>query len=225
MIDAPSQSTAARGDSTRIALLTAAIEIFGRDGFAAAATRAIAEAAGVNQALIGYHFGGKPGLYLAAVEHIGDCVWQRIGPLVVSVESELAADAPTMSPERALERLGTLTDGLVAMLTSPESAAWARVMLREQQEPTEGFDVLYARVMSRALGVTTRLIVQARKLEAVSQEVKLAALSILGQALVFRAARAAVMRHMGWQQIGRDQVRRIQAELRRNVRAIVIQES
>ncbi|HET6470821.1 MAG TPA: TetR family transcriptional regulator, partial [Pseudomonadales bacterium] len=42
-----------RGDQTREALIDAAIEIFGRDGFRAASTRSIADAAGVNQALIG----------------------------------------------------------------------------------------------------------------------------------------------------------------------------
>ena len=54
-----------RGDITREAFIQAAIEIFGRDGFHAASTRAIAERAGANQALIGYHFRGKLGLYKA----------------------------------------------------------------------------------------------------------------------------------------------------------------
>ena len=39
-----------RGDQTREALVAAAMDIFGRDGFHAASTRAIARAAGANQA-------------------------------------------------------------------------------------------------------------------------------------------------------------------------------
>ena len=223
--DAVPAASAARGDSTRLALVVAAIEIFGRDGFAAAGTRSIAQAAGVNQALIGYHFGGKPGLYLAAVEHIADSVWQRMGPLVGAIRTELEVPASTLPASRALELLGQLTDGLVEVLTSPESAAWARVILREQQEPTEGFDVLYERVMSQVLDVTTRLVARARGAAATSADAKLTALSVLGQALVFRAARAAVMRHMGWNDMNRKQIRRVQSQIRRNTRAIVDQES
>ena len=79
----------ARGDMTREALIQAAIEAFGRSGFDAASTRAIATAAGVNQALIGYHFRGKPGLYLAALQHIAAAVQQRMGPLVATISAEL----------------------------------------------------------------------------------------------------------------------------------------
>ncbi|MFT7177522.1 MAG: AcrR family transcriptional regulator, partial [Halioglobus sp.] len=66
------QTPTNRGEKTREALLTAAMDAFGRAGFDAASNRAIADSAGVNQALIGYHFGGKRGLYLAMFEHISE---------------------------------------------------------------------------------------------------------------------------------------------------------
>jgi AcrR family transcriptional regulator len=49
-------------------ILAAAIEAFARGGFRGATTRAIAEAAGVTDALLFYHFGSKGDLYLAAVK-------------------------------------------------------------------------------------------------------------------------------------------------------------
>jgi AcrR family transcriptional regulator len=49
-------------------LLHAAIEAFASQGFDAASTRAIADQAGVNMALISYHFGGKEGLYDAVLQ-------------------------------------------------------------------------------------------------------------------------------------------------------------
>jgi len=52
-----------RSDSTRAALLSAASALFAERGFAGATLDAIAEQAGVNKALIRYHFGGKQGLY------------------------------------------------------------------------------------------------------------------------------------------------------------------
>lgn len=55
------------GDSvTR--LLDAAEKEIAEHGFEAATTRAIAERAGLNTGLIGYHFGGKAGLYEALLE-------------------------------------------------------------------------------------------------------------------------------------------------------------
>lgn len=213
---------ARRGDATREALIKAAVEVFGRDGFDAASTRAISEAAGVNQALIGYHFGGKPSLYLAALNFIADSVVARIGPLVAAIETELAErDGAAEASERALALLCELTDALVGMLTSPESQAWARLILREQQNPSEGFDLLYEGFMHRLLVVTARLVARARPGVTNPVQCKLTALTIVGQALVFRAARAAVMREMGWAQLSPNEIEAIQAELRRNVAAML----
>jgi len=217
--------TATRGEPTREALLRAAIDVFGRDGFDAASTRAISDAAGVNQALIGYHFGGKPGLYLAALRSIAASVSTRIGPLVESIEAQLEADGAARTgkkvAERSLAALQALLEAFVGMLASDDSAAWARLILREQQNPSDGFDVLYEGFMHRILGVASELVARAQNRGASAAQCKLAAFTILGQAIVFRAARAAVMREMQWQRLGAQELQSIRAQLRRNVAAIV----
>jgi TetR/AcrR family transcriptional regulator, regulator of cefoperazone and chloramphenicol sensitivity len=227
----------ARGDTTRSALIAAAIETFGRDGFDAASTRAIATAAGVNQALIGYHFGGKSGLYLAALEHIAETLGQRVGPLLGAVEAQLdgepfenkavavAGAGDSRAADRWLTQLHRLTDAFAVVLTSDESGAWARLILREQQDPSEGFDVLYEGVMKRVLGIIARLVERIGGVEAQSGRAALIAVTIMGQVLVFRAARAAVMRHMGWQELGAAEIGAIQARIRRNVSCILSQET
>lgn len=48
-------------------LLAAAVPLFAEKGFAAVSIREVAEAAGVNSALISYYFGGKSGLYEAVL--------------------------------------------------------------------------------------------------------------------------------------------------------------
>ena len=220
--EAPS---ATRGDATRESLIFSAIDVFGRDGFSAASTRAISQAAGVNQALISYHFGGKPGLYRAALRHIADSVRSRLEPLLGAIETELWANGGTITPEReakqALELLQRLTDAFVQMLTSDESAPWARMILREQQQPSEGFDILYEGIMNRMFTVTTKLVRRVRKGKAGEQQAKLMAVTILGQALVFRAARAAVLRHMEWDELKPAEVETIKETLRHNVTAIL----
>ncbi|MCP4657706.1 MAG: helix-turn-helix transcriptional regulator, partial [bacterium] len=47
--------------ATREALLEAATELFAERGFDGAKVEAIARRAGVNKAMISYHFGGKQG--------------------------------------------------------------------------------------------------------------------------------------------------------------------
>lgn len=58
---------AARAESTRLRILTAAIELIEREGTAATTTRGIAAAAGVNVAAINYHFRSKDSLIEAAL--------------------------------------------------------------------------------------------------------------------------------------------------------------
>ena len=53
---------------TREALLAAATEAFAAHGFDGARVDRIAASAGVNKAMISYHFGGKAGLYRAILE-------------------------------------------------------------------------------------------------------------------------------------------------------------
>lgn len=55
-------------ERTRAALLATGTEIFAELGFDGAKVGAIAERAGVNKAMINYHFGGKQGLYTAILE-------------------------------------------------------------------------------------------------------------------------------------------------------------
>jgi AcrR family transcriptional regulator len=65
-------------------LLGAALDAFAREGFAGAATRRIAQVAGVNEPLVFRYFGSKSGLYEAAVlEHGPDVIetLRRTDPL------------------------------------------------------------------------------------------------------------------------------------------------
>jgi len=215
----------ARGDATRDALIRAAVDIFGRDGFNATSTRALAEAAGVNQALIAYHFGGKAGLYRAAIEFIVERVHEHIEPLLAAIDAELGDDAHEIPPDRCLAMLQQLLDTLVIVVTSEESGTWARLILREQQDPSEGFDILYEGFMSHIIGTTMRLIGRLRHLEPDSETVNLLGFALIGQVLVFRAGRAAVERRTGWRTFSEREIAAVQSQIRRNVRAIVMQEN
>lgn len=65
------------GDATRLALLDAAEELLITKGVAGITTRKVADRAGVNQALVHYHFGTIEELLLAALERVGVLVKER----------------------------------------------------------------------------------------------------------------------------------------------------
>jgi TetR/AcrR family transcriptional regulator len=67
---APTRSQADRADQTRARILNAATREFSANGLAGARTERIAEAAGVNKALLYYYFRSKDALYAAALESV-----------------------------------------------------------------------------------------------------------------------------------------------------------
>ena len=66
----PARSNADRADQTRTRILNAATGEFSANGLAGARTERIAEAAGVNKALLYYYFRSKDALYTAALESV-----------------------------------------------------------------------------------------------------------------------------------------------------------
>ncbi|ALG84381.1 TetR family transcriptional regulator [Gordonia phthalatica] len=58
--------------TTRTDILTAARHLFGENGFTKTSMRSIATEAGVDVALVSYHFGSKRGLFTAVMEVPGD---------------------------------------------------------------------------------------------------------------------------------------------------------
>ena len=70
----PTRTQTERADQTRARILDAAVREFSEKGLSGARTEEIAEAAGVNKALLYYYFKGKDALYAAALETVAERV-------------------------------------------------------------------------------------------------------------------------------------------------------
>jgi TetR/AcrR family transcriptional regulator len=66
----PAHNQTDRADETRARILDAAMREFSANGLAGARTERIAQAAGVNKALLYYYFQGKEAIYTAALESV-----------------------------------------------------------------------------------------------------------------------------------------------------------
>jgi AcrR family transcriptional regulator len=199
-------------------LLDTAIDQFGREGLEGASTRAIATAAGTTMSSITYHYGGKQGLYLAAARHIADRIGERMAP---TLAAPITRGRKGEGPEAAMTELLAIVDRFVEMMVHPESAAWARFIVREQMEPTEAFDILYGGVMGRLVDRLSALIVGIGGGRCDAAEARLKTLAIVGQALVFRVARATLLRVTGWTDVDADGAEAIRRIVRAHTRAIL----
>lgn len=211
-----------RGDATRDALINAALIVFAHDGFDAASTRTIAERAGVNQALIGYHFGGKEGLYLAVFEHITQRVQTLIGP-VVQQAAQLLASAPKSATPAArrkhwLPPILAMVDTTLSLMLSPETEHWCELMLREQAHPTAAFDHIYNGFMGPTLELLVELVMRLRN-ESDRTDARLRVITLLGQVIVWRMARATTQRLLNWKTIDSLQIAQIKQAVNDSITA------
>ena len=215
---------AERGEETRQRLLLAAIDVFGRQGFEVG-TRTLASAAGVNLAAIPYHFGSKQGLYLAVAEHIGEQIHAQLAGPLEKARNALAVDAASDddSPLDAAQARALLTRILEAqaqMLIRPESASWARIIIREQMDPSEAFERLYDGFIHPTFEVIAGLVARIMGRKPDDEEVRLHVPRLFGAVLVFRAARATVLRELRWSDIGKREFNAIRGMIRANVESL-----
>jgi len=197
-IEPASQSSPeGRGEATRLALIHAALDLFGAKGFEASSTRAVAAAAGANLASIAYHFGGKQGLRLACADHVVETIRQFIGPTL-----GLAGPAP-LSPQEARALLERVLAAFVAfMVVRPQAQSIARFVVREMFEPTEAFERIYTEAFAPMHERFCAVWAAATGAPADAPATKLATLAMLGQILYFRVARRVALRRLGWSDIG-----------------------
>lgn len=196
-----------RGSDTRAQLIEAALDIFGRLGYEGATTRQIAKAANANLAAIVYHFGSKEALHLAVAEHVAESILARVGPTLATI----ATPSATATPDAARAALHRLIETLVdVLLGSAEAERWARFIVREQLQPTAAFDVIYG-YMEQAMSAALHIIATILDVPE-DDDLRLRAITVFGQILVFRVAQTMVFRRMKWTSIGdseRDAIKRI----------------
>ena len=219
---APRAEPRERVDDTKNRLLLAAIDVFGKHGFESATTRMLAEAASANLQSIPYYFGSKEGLYLAVAEHITERIRDRILPLADEIRAKLPepGGARRISSEEARGLLQQVLTAMAHLLLHDESAPWARLMIREQMDPTAAFDLIYGRVLSPMLELVRVLVGSALGKDPDSEQVRLRTLSTIGQILVLRAARATLMRQLSWKEVGPDELAAVDALVVNLVRAL-----
>ncbi|NNG05202.1 MAG: CerR family C-terminal domain-containing protein [Inquilinus sp.] len=197
-----------RGEDTRAQLIDAGLSLFGRLGYEAVTTRALAQEAGVNLAAIAYHFGGKKGLYQA----IAEIVVADIGGVVLPRLARLRRGLAAADGDRPA--LARLVDGFVrgqigTFLDDPSRQRYIPFMLREYAAPTDIFTVLYRGVVEPMHQGVTALAAAAKGLAADDPRAILTAHTLFGQMVGFRVGKAPLLRRLGWDDYTPDRIQAI----------------
>jgi TetR/AcrR family transcriptional regulator, regulator of cefoperazone and chloramphenicol sensitivity len=174
-------------DDTQARLLEAAGEIFAEEGFKAATVRKIVERAGVsNVAAIHYYFGDKEALYCEAVK----TAFQGRTP---------AAEMPAWPPDAPpAVKLRAFIRGFAAQVLGNHGPAWhMRLMARELTQPTAGCDAFVRDFARPHFDVLTGLLREVLPADTPAGRVHLTAISIIGQVIHHRCARAIIAQLVG----------------------------
>jgi AcrR family transcriptional regulator len=134
--DAEAVTVAARGTSnsepTRQRLRTAATQVLGTEGIAGLSARVIADRAGVNQALIFYHFGSVGQLVDVACRNAADASVEDYRSLLANVNSFvelLALGRQLHDQERAIGNVAIMAQLMAGGQQDEQLAATARYCL------------------------------------------------------------------------------------------------
>lgn len=192
---------------TRVLLIRAALRLFGRQGYEAASTRAIAAEAGTNISSIAYHFGGKEGLRLACADAVADQIEQIARALPVA-PADLDRHRARLALRRLVRRIATF---LIVGAGTGDMMAFVLGELARPDSPV--LDRLYATLVEPRHAALCALWAAATGAPAESEEVRLAVFALVGQAVYFRLAAPIVQRRMGWQAYARPQARAITRRL------------
>jgi AcrR family transcriptional regulator len=144
--------------------------------------------------MVGYHFKGKEGLYLAVAEYICAQGLDLIGPAQVKAREILAR-----SPLDRAALVAVIAEVLRALLEAHSedgSLDWARILLREQLNPSHAADLLHEKLTKPYITVLAELLA-ALDGRAPERRDMIRAFSLTGQMIVFRTTRDASAKLLG----------------------------
>jgi TetR/AcrR family transcriptional regulator, regulator of cefoperazone and chloramphenicol sensitivity len=189
-----------KSEQAKQRLLEAALAIFGEQGPKAATVREIAKAAGQNVAAIDYYFGGKDSLYAAVMEGIVREIRHQLGDVLSEIQAWREADE--QSPDEAIRLLKLYFQSVyLRLLSRDDMKSYARLIVREQLQPTAGFEILYTQGFRQIHEMLCALVGAALRHDPREREIIARTHALMGQIYFFVVAREAFLRRIGWRSL------------------------
>ena len=180
----------------RQALIDAAIELFGEQGFKATSTRMLVDRAGVNISAIPYYFRNKEGVYIGMVEYITGQIHTELSESFASIRTVLV-DHRITKQEAGVYLVKTMQVLAHLFIKHKQARSWGMIVLREQFKPTDAYDILYERIVRPLHEVLTTLGATLTDTLLSDDDTIMRAHMLLGQVLIFLSGREALLRRLG----------------------------
>jgi len=191
----------ARGDETRERIIDAAVKLFGERGFAAASTRDIATAAGVNAPALQYYFENKEGLYQACAEFIASDLTAHFTPVMKQARAALKNDAGT---DVLIEALLAIHAVMLDRVLVQSNASAQRLFLARElagEEPPVASKLLNQQVKQPFYKVATAMLSRITGVGANDPITRIRLLTLKGQMMPFYHPPGACLEVLGWKEI------------------------
>jgi AcrR family transcriptional regulator len=158
------------GEATRENILEAACQVFGEKGYHKATHAEISLKAGVNAALINFHFGSKDELYRAAWDRVEKTVHQ-----LYPMDGRIPEDAP------ANERLRGHISTLLNVALDPRLGGFHRIISMEMINPTGLLDKAISEYIQKHRSYVQSLIRDLLGPAATERNLELCEMSVMSQ--------------------------------------------
>jgi TetR/AcrR family transcriptional regulator, regulator of cefoperazone and chloramphenicol sensitivity len=196
------------GAESRARVLECAGQLFAARGFDGVTTRELASAAAVNISAITYYFEGKEGLYHAVLRQLVEETAPMFDPMVDRLDAgvrEAGAD-----PQKLAALAGWYVHALLSGILMDPKIRWQMpLVMREFQQPSAGFELLFAERINPMHNAIAKLVGAAKGLEATSTEAILITATVIGQCMAFGFARAVIFARTGWQDYTEENRRQV----------------
>jgi AcrR family transcriptional regulator len=170
-------------DDTRTKLLDAAGQVFAESGFQAATVREICARAGVNIALVNYHFGDKLELYTEVLRHSVGASGNGI------INQAIASTAP---PKEAFREL---IHAMLLRVCRGDRPGWHfQLMMHEFAQPTPAMASVVDETIRPVYDRFRELIGIMLDLPAGDDKVRLSTHSVIGQVVHYAHAKRVILR-------------------------------
>lgn len=161
-------------DATRSKLLQAAAEVFAEVGYHRATVREICSRAGVNGALVNYHFGDKLELYTEVFRRLLDAA---------RIDEVRAALNQCASPEQILRDV--IKARLRGAVSSDQTGWLFRLLAHEMAQPTPAIARVMSNISQPIYNQLCEVVGALLALPASDQETRLCAHSVMGQVILY----------------------------------------
>ncbi len=191
---------------SKIRLIEAGVRLFTSEAGRSPTTRELAAEAGVNHALISYHFGGMADLMEAVVER---CIHDLRGMFVPELEM-FEARVSKSAPEELAPLLHECTARLLAILAGPKGAALLRALSSPESSAVHG---IYGRFSDQVLEplhhAFAAAAAKARGVPEESLEAVVLAQCMLAQGMSFFRGARPVLHRLGKESFADGEMREI----------------